>query len=49
MLTLVAEDNPRNEYPDDEVSTDDEYGHNVYHHRRNASDNEEFDEERDSW
>ncbi|KAK5102600.1 hypothetical protein LTR70_000458 [Exophiala xenobiotica] len=39
-----AEDNPRNEYPDEEVSSDDEYGMNVYKYRRNHSEDEQFDE-----
>ncbi|KAK5951766.1 hypothetical protein OHC33_007058 [Knufia fluminis] len=42
-----AEDNPRNEYPDEEVSSDDEYGMNVYKYRRNHSDDEQFDEDDD--
>lgn len=39
----LAEDNPSNEYPEDEVSSGDEYGYNAYTHRKNASDEEEFD------
>jgi len=42
-----AEDNPRNEYPDEEVSSDDEYGMNIYKYRRNHSDDEQFDENDD--
>lgn len=40
-----AEDNPRNDYPEDEVSSDDEYGRNVYQYRRDYSDDEQFDTE----
>lgn len=43
----AAEDNPANDYPEDEVSSDDEYGLGSYNHRRNASDDEEYDFERD--
>ncbi|KAL8876016.1 MAG: hypothetical protein Q9198_005714 [Flavoplaca austrocitrina] len=42
-----AEENPRNEYPDEEVSSDDEYGMNVYKYRRNHSEDEQFDENDD--
>lgn len=40
-----AEDNPRNEYPDEEVSSDDEFGRNLYKYRRRCSDDEQFDED----
>lgn len=40
-----AEDNPRNEYPDEEVSSDDEFGKNLYKYRRGCSDDEQFDED----
>lgn len=39
-----AEDNPRNDYPEDELSSDDEYDRNPYRHRRHASDEEGHDE-----
>lgn len=39
-----AEDNPRNDYPEDEISSDDEYGRNLYQHRRYASGDEEYTE-----
>lgn len=42
-----GEDNPRNEYPDEEVSSDDAYGMNVYKYRRNHSEDEQFDENDD--
>ncbi|KAK5465373.1 hypothetical protein LTS15_001936 [Exophiala xenobiotica] len=42
-----AEDNPTNDYPEDEVSSDDEYGHNPYQYRHRASDDEAFDEDED--
>jgi hypothetical protein len=40
---LLAEDNPRNDYPEDEVSSEDEYGHSAYKYRNGASDDEEYD------
>lgn len=40
-----AEDNPRNEYPDEELSSDDEYGRNIYKYRQDHSDDEQFDED----
>jgi hypothetical protein len=48
LLIRAAEENPRNDYPEDEVSSDDECGSSAYKHRRAASDDEEFDE-RDDW
>lgn len=47
LTFIVAEDNPANDYPEDEVSSDDEFGIGAYNHRRNASDDEEYDFERD--
>ena len=46
-LCNVAEDNPVNDYPEDEVSSDDELNFNSYQHRNYGSDNEEYDIERD--
>lgn len=40
-----AEDNPRNDYPDDEVSSDDEFGRNAYRYRKYCSDDEQYDDE----
>lgn len=40
-----AEDNPRNDYPDEELSEDDEYGTNLYKYRRHGSDDEQYDDE----
>ena len=42
-----AEDNPRNEYPDEEFNSDDDHGTNAYKYRRNHSDDEQFDENDD--
>jgi hypothetical protein len=42
-LTYIAEDNPRNDYPEDEVSSEDEHGHSAYKYRHGASDDEEYD------
>lgn len=44
----IAEDNPANEYPEEEVDSDDEYGYQSYKYRNHAaSDDEEFDLEND--
>ncbi|KAL2047026.1 hypothetical protein N7G274_001044 [Stereocaulon virgatum] len=40
-----AEDFYGNDYPEDEVSSDDEYGRGAYNYRHDASDDEEFGEE----
>ncbi|SPO01070.1 uncharacterized protein DNG_03817 [Cephalotrichum gorgonifer] len=42
-----AEDYYGADYPEDEVSEDDEYGHNPYQYRNNASDEEEFNNDND--
>ena len=40
-----AENHYTADYPDDEVDSDDEYDRNAYHYRnKNASDDEEYDE-----
>ena len=45
-----AEDNPSNDYPEDEVSSDDEYGYNPYHkYRDHPSDHEYEDIATNSW
>ena len=46
---IAAEDYHANDYPDDELDSDDEFGRGAYRHRRNASDAEEFDEETGNW
>ena len=43
MLTLPAEDNPANDYPEEEVDSDDEHDYDPYRYRHDASDDEEFD------
>lgn len=45
----VAEDFYGNDYPEDEVNSDDEFGRGAYNYRQGASDDEEFDEEEPSW
>lgn len=40
-----AEDNPRNDYPEDEVSSDDEFSRNIYKYRRDHSDDEQYDQD----
>lgn len=44
--TKAAEDHYTADYPEDEVDSDDEFDRNAYNYRnRNASDNEEWDED----
>ena len=42
MLTSQAEDFYGNDYPDDEVDYDDEYGRDPYNYRVYASSDEEY-------
>ena len=49
MLIRVAEDYYANDYPEDEVASDDERGMGAYGHRRRASDDEEYDEDTAAW
>lgn len=44
-----AEDNPANDYPEDEVSSDDEFSRNPYKYRQYHSDNEYDDDYDDKW
>ncbi|KAI9737050.1 MAG: hypothetical protein M1834_000640 [Cirrosporium novae-zelandiae] len=44
-----AEDHPFNDYPEDEVNSDDEYGYGAYQYRHAASDDEQFDEDDIYW
>ncbi|KAI9873834.1 MAG: hypothetical protein M1830_010549 [Pleopsidium flavum] len=44
-----AEDYHANDYPEDEVDSDDEFGQGTYSHRRNASDEEEYDKDTGDW
>ena len=48
-LTCVAEDYYANDYPEDEVTSDDERDMGAYEHRRGASDAEEYDEDTVAW
>lgn len=48
-LTFVAEDFYGNDYPDEELDLQDEYNHDPYMYRNNASDDEEFDGEEATW
>jgi len=49
LTTRAAEDFYGNDYPEDEVNSDDEYGRGAYNYRHNASDDEEFDDEEPQW
>jgi len=48
-LMMLAEDNPTNDYPEEEVESDDEHDYNPYRYRRGASDDEEFDIDETAW
>ena len=45
----VAEDFYGNDYPEDEVNSDDEFDRGAYNYRHGASDDEEFGEETTTW
>ena len=47
-LTSTAEDFYGNDYPEDEVDTDDEYDRDAYRYRIDAFDDDEFGHEYDS-
>lgn len=49
LLTISAEDFYGNDYPEDEVDSDDEYGRGAYNFRKYGSDNEEYDEDSTTW
>ena len=46
---MTAEDFYGNDYPEDEMDSDDEYDRGAYQYRSRASDEEEFDADRNSW
>ena len=48
-LTHAAEDFYGNDYPEDEIDSEDEMGRGSYDHRKVASDDEEYDENMDAW
>lgn len=41
LILLAAEDNPTNDYPEEEVSTDDEYDVNPYQYRQYHSEDDD--------
>lgn len=46
---ISAEDFYGNDYPEDEIDSDDEFDLGAYDHRNCASDEEEFDEDITQW
>ena len=46
---ITAEDFYGNDYPEEEVDSEDEYGRGAYRHRNGASDDEEYDDNDGSW
>ena len=48
-LTLVAEDFHGNDYPEDEVESEDEHGRGAYGYRHRASDDEQFENDDSMW
>ncbi len=49
MRHVVAEDFHANDYPDEDLDSDDGLGRAAYGYRRDASDAEEYDERTGSW
>ena len=49
MLTFLAEDFYGNDYPEDEVDTDDENGRGSYNYRLRGSDDEEYGDDEPTW
>lgn len=49
LTRQIAENFYGNDYPEDEVNSDDEFGRGAYNYRHGASDEEEFDEQEPSW
>lgn len=47
LLIPSAEDYYGNDYPEDELDSDDEFDREVYKYRNGASDDEEFDKDYD--
>ena len=45
MLIVKAEDYYANDYPEDDINSDDEYGRGAYKYRNADSDDEEYDED----
>lgn len=46
---MLAEDYYGNDYPEDEVDSDDEFGKGAYNYRRGGSDDEDYDGEDPAW
>ncbi len=49
LMARAAEDFYGNDYPEDEVESDDEFGRGAYNYRHGAADDEEYDEEVATW
>lgn len=49
LIAEAAEDYYGNDYPEDELESDDEFGRNAYKYRENASEDEEYDEDLNAW
>lgn len=47
LLIALAEDYYGNDYPEDELDSDDEFDRKAYKYRNGASDDEEFDKDFD--
>lgn len=48
-MRWAAEDYYGNDYPEDEVNSDDEYGKGAYNYRHGNSDEEEYGEDTPAW
>ena len=49
LMVWTAEDFYGNDYPEDEVHSDDEFDRGAYNYRNSASDSEEFGDDEPSW
>ena len=49
LIAEAAEDYYGNDYPEDELDSDDEFGRNVYKYRSNVSEDEEYDQDLGAW
>ncbi len=49
LIVRIAEDFYGNDYPEDEVDSDDEYDNCAYDFRRQGSDNEEYGDDEIDW
>ena len=49
LTECIAEDYYGNDYPEDEVESDDEYDRGAYQYRRGGSDDEDYNADAEAW